>query len=145
VIIGDFTAALPALHGRWARVVRDREDGFTTVEAVVVIPVVIIMSMISVQYVMLWHARNVAEAAARDGLRVARGYQATSSQGSASCTHYLDLVANKMLGDRTCTADRGTQTVLVTVHAKVMSVIPFGDFAVDQSATGPVEVFNGGG
>lgn len=124
---------------------RERDGGFTTLEAVVVIPVVIIMTMISVQYVMVWHARNVAEAAARDGLRVARGYQATGPQGSASCTQYLNTVANKMLGERSCTANRGGQTVVVNVHATVMSVIPFGSFTVDESASGPIEVFNGGG
>ncbi|WP_375504654.1 TadE/TadG family type IV pilus assembly protein [uncultured Jatrophihabitans sp.] len=134
-----------ALSARWARTVPDRDGGFSTLEAVVVIPVVVIMTMISVQYVMVWHARNVAEAAARNGLRVARGYQATGPQGSASCTQYLDTVANKMLGQRSCTANRGGQTVVVTVHAKVMSVIPFGSFTVDESASGPVEVFNGGG
>ena len=109
------------------------------------IPVLIIMTMISVQYVMVWHARNVAEAAARDGLRVARGYQATGPQGSASCAKYLDTVAKRMLGERSCTADRGGQTVVVTVHAKVMSVIPFGSFTVNETATGPVEVFSGVG
>lgn len=134
-----------ALSARWARTVRDRDGGFSTLEAVVVIPVVVIMTMISVQYVMVWHARNVAEAAARNGLRIARGYQATGPQGSASCTQYLDTVANKMLGQRSCTANRGAQTVVVTVHAKVMSVIPFGSFTVDESASGPVEMFNGGG
>lgn len=125
--------------------VRARDGGFSTLEAVVVIPVVIIMTMISVQYVMVWHARNVAEAAARDGLRVARGYEATGPQGSASCTQYLATVANKMLSERSCTANRGGQTVVVSVHAKVMSVIPFGSFTVQESASGPVEVFNGSG
>lgn len=132
-----------ALRARWARIVRERDGGFSTLEAVIVIPVVIVMTMVSVQYVMVWHGRNVAEAAARNGLRVARGYQATAPQGSASCAHYLDSVADKMLADRRCTVERGGQTVNVTVHATVMSVIPFGSFTIDEAASGPVEVFNG--
>ena len=134
-----------ALVERWDRVLRERDSGFSTLEAVIVIPVVIIMTMISVQYVMVWHGRNIAEAAARDGLRVARGYQATGPQGSAICTQYLDIVADKLLSDRSCTIDRGAQSVNVAVHATVMSVIPFGSFTIDETASGPVELFVGGG
>ncbi|MHA3700749.1 TadE/TadG family type IV pilus assembly protein [Jatrophihabitans sp. YIM 134969] len=134
-----------ALCARWKRTLREPDAGFSTLEAVVVIPVVVIMTMISVQYVMVWHSRNIAEAAARDGLRVARGYQATSAQGAATCTHFLDTVADRMLGDRSCTANRDALTVTVTVHATVMSVIPFGSFVIDETSSGPIEVFTGGG
>lgn len=140
------SSRLPRLFSaRWAQVAQKGDGGFTTLEAVVVIPVVIILTMISVQYVMVWHARNVSEAAARDGLRVARGYQATGEPGAVSCTQYLDTVAKEMLSERTCTTNRSGQTVEVTVHAKVMSVIPFGSFTINETATGPVEVFNGAG
>jgi Flp pilus assembly protein TadG len=121
-----------------------RDAGFSTLEAVVVIPVVIIMTMISVQYVMFWHARNVAEAAARVGLRVARGYQATGPQGLTAANEYLGNVAGRMLSQTSCTAERSATTVVFTVRAKVVSVIPFGEFSVNEAATGKVEQFNGG-
>lgn len=132
--------------GPAARLRRLRADGgFSTLEAVVVIPVVVIVSMIVVQMVMVWHARNVAEAAAQDGLRVARGYQATGPQGQAAAEQYLDSVAGHMLVSRSCTADRTGSTVVVRVNAQVMSVVPFGSFTVQESATGPVEAFTAGG
>lgn len=132
------------LRARSARAARAREGGFSILEAVIAIPTALILTMIAVQFVMLWHARHVAEAAARDGLRVARGYQHTSAQGqSAACAH-LDKVAAHMLTQRSCTATRSATDVVVSVHAKVMSVIPFGSFSVDQSVSGPVEKFNGG-
>lgn len=120
-------------------------DGFSTLEAVIVIPVLVIVTMLAVQFAMLYHGRNVASAAARDGLRVARAYQATGPQGAADCTQYLDVVAGKMLSEPTCTATRTATTVTVTVHATVMSVVPFGSYHVDETATGPVEAFKGGG
>ena len=108
------------------------------------IPVVVILTMLVIQYVMLWHARNIAEAAAQNGLRVARGYQATGAQGQASASEYLRNVAGQMLGHPRVTADRGATTVVVSVHATVVSVIPFESFSVTETATGPVEKFAGG-
>ena len=136
--------ATRALRARARRVCRDSERGFSTLEAVIVIPVAVILTMLVIQYVMLWHARNIAEAAAQNGLRAARGYQATGAQGQASASDYLRTVAGPMLGNPRVNADRGATTVVITVHAKVISVIPFGSFSVTEAATGPVEKFVGG-
>ncbi len=134
-----------ALRNRWRCVVRNRDSGFGTLEAVIVIPAVVMLTMIIVQYVMLYHARNVAEAAARDGLRVARGYQASAAQGKAAAEQYLTDVAPKLLVHRDCTVQRGAATVAIVCHADVASVVPFGSFSVTEHATGPVETFGTGG
>ncbi len=135
------------VRGRYRRVVdRDAQDhGFGTLEAVIVIPVVVILTMIVVQYVMLYHARNVAEAAARDGLRVARGYQASAAQGQAAAEQYLANVAPKLLAKRHCDVQRGAANVVIVCHADVASVVPFGSFSVSEQATGPIETFGTGG
>jgi Tfp pilus assembly major pilin PilA len=134
-----------ALRKRWRCVVRDRDRGFGTLEAVIVIPVVVILTMIIVQYVMLYHARNVAEAAARDGLRVARGYQSSAAQGKEAAEQYLTNVAPKLLAHRNCTVQRSATAVAIVCHADVASVVPFGSFSVTEHATGPVETFGTGG
>lgn len=134
---------------RWRRLIGgdcdDRDRGFSTVEAVIVIPLVVSLTMIVVQYVMLYHARNVTEAAARDGLRVARGYQASAAQGKTAAEQYLTDVAPKLLEARNCDAQRGAATVVMICHAEVASVVPFGSFSVTEQATGPVETFETGG
>jgi type II secretory pathway pseudopilin PulG len=117
----------------------DHDRGFSTLEAVVVIPVVVITTMLVVQYVMLWHARNVSEAAAQDALRVARGYQAEAAQGQAAGTEYLTNAAGKLLETFTVTVDRGLDVVTVDVWGRVTSVVPFGTYTVDEYASGPVE------
>ncbi|MBN9618318.1 MAG: pilus assembly protein [Actinobacteria bacterium] len=111
----------------------------------IVIPVVVIMTMIVVQFVMIYHARNVTEAAARDGLRVARGYQASAAQGKAAAEEYLTNVAPKMLSNRNCSVQRSATTVAIVCRAHVSSVVPFGSFSVTERASGPVEVFVTGG
>ena len=37
---------------------------------------------------------------------------------------------------------RDVDTVTVTVHADVLTVIPFGSFSVDERASAPVEAFS---
>lgn len=117
------------------------DEGFSTLEAVIVIPVVVIITMLVVQYVLLWHARNVTEAAAQDAAQIARGYQAAASQGQSAATEYLHNTAGKLLDTFTVTVERGTDTVTVHVHARVTTVIPFGSYTVDESASAPVEKF----
>jgi Tfp pilus assembly major pilin PilA len=138
-----------ALCSRWRHVVdrdgNDRDRGFGTLEAVIVIPVVVILTMIVVQFVMLYHARNVAEAAARDGLRVARGYQASAGQGKTAAEQYLANVAPKLLAQRHCDVQRNATDVVIVCHANVASVVPFGSFSVSEQATGPIETFATGG
>jgi len=134
----------PARSPAAARRERPRRDaGFSALEAVLVIPTVVIMTMLVVQYVLFWHARNIAQAAAQNGLRTARGYHATAGQGQASATEYLHTVAGPLLTHTRIDTRRGTTTVLVTVHATVLSVLPFGSFAVTGTAAGPVEQFSG--
>src|SRR5579875_3202883 len=119
----------------------EHDRGFSTLEAVVVIPVVVVVTMLVVQYVMLWHARNVTEAAAQDALRIARGYQAAAAQGQAAGTEYLHNAAGKLLETFTVTVTRGPEIVTVHVHGTVTSVVPFGTYTVDESASGPVEKY----
>lgn len=120
------------------------DGGFGAVEAVIVIPVLVLLTMLSVQFAIVWHSRHIADAAARDGVRVARGYEATSSQGMRRCVKHLDDVAGNMLDARACSVERGNGTVSVQVHASVVSVLPFGSFSVDEVASGPIERFADG-
>ncbi|HEY3717759.1 MAG TPA: TadE/TadG family type IV pilus assembly protein [Jatrophihabitantaceae bacterium] len=131
------------IRGRLQRVRREGDRGFLALEAVIIIPVAIILTMLVVQYVMLWHARNVAEAAAQNGLRAARAYQASAAQGQASASDYLHNVAGGMLTNTHVDANRSATTVTVHVSAHVKSVIPFGHFTVAEHAIGPVERFTG--
>jgi Flp pilus assembly protein TadG len=133
--------ARPARRRRINICCRDSDRGFATLEAVIVIPMVVLLTMTVVQYVMLYHARNVTEAAARNGLRAARGYQASAAQGKTAAEQYLTDVAPKLLTARTCDAQRSAATVVIICRADVASVVPFGTFSVTEQATGPVETF----
>jgi Flp pilus assembly protein TadG len=129
------------LARRWIRLRADDDWGFSTLEAVIVIPVAVFLMLIVVQFAMLWHARHVAQAAAQDGLRAARSYHATGADGKTEADAYLSKIAPRLLSGARVTVDRGANTVTVYVRAEVSSLVPFASFTVSESAAGPVEKY----
>ena len=122
-------------------VLRHPDSGFATLEAVVVLPVLVLFTMLVIQFVLLWHGRNVAQAAARDALRVARGYQATAGQGEAAGQQYIQAVAAHILPGAQVQVSRSATTVTVTVTAPVESAVPLAHWHVTSSAVGSTEEF----
>jgi Flp pilus assembly protein TadG len=120
---------------------QDRDEGYSLVEAVITLPVMIALTMFVVQYALLWHGRNVAEAAAQDALRTARSYQATATMGQQAALSYLSQVAPKLLTSPHVQVDRTATTVTVRVRAHVSSILGMVSLSVEESASGPVEVF----
>jgi Flp pilus assembly protein TadG len=121
------------------------DGGYSIVEAVITLPVMIALTMFVVQYALLWHGRNVAEAAAQDGLRTARSYQGTAAMGQTAALDYLRQVAPKLLTSPHVQVDRTPTTVTVHVRARVLSLLGFVGFDVTETASGPVERFVQGG
>ena len=123
------------------RCVHAATQGYSIVEAVITLPVLVILVMIIIQQVMVWHGRHVAEAAAQTGLRAGRAYQATAAAGQSAAESYLHRVAPSLLTDpRVLTAVTPT-TVTVQVHGRVTALIGFLNIGVDEQATGPREHF----
>lgn len=120
---------------------RHGDAGYSIVETVITVPVLILFTMTVVQYALVWHSRHIAEAAAQDGLRAGRGYQATASAGQSAATDYLHQVAPNLLSSTQVSESRTPTTVTVHVHAHVLSAIPFANFDVDETASGPLERF----
>lgn len=129
---------------RRRRAVHAQPDrGYSVLEAAITLPAMFFLTMFVVQWAILWHARNVAQAAAQEGLRTARGYESSAEAGRADAASFLAQVAPNAMPGATVTVDRSATSVTVKVHSSVMSVVPFGDFSVDESATGPVELYVG--
>jgi Flp pilus assembly protein TadG len=118
---------------------RGSDAGYSVVEAAITLPVVILLTMLVVQWALIWHGRHVAEAAAQDGLRAARGYQSSASSGQGAAESYLRAVAPRLLTSPRVVVIRTATTVTVHVHAGVLSVLPGSGFDVDETAAAPVE------
>ena len=133
----------PPATARRRALAAEPDRGSSLLGAVLVIPVMIILTMLVLQFAMLWHARHVAAAAAQTGVQGAAGYRASAADGQARAVGYLADVAPNLLQDPAVTVDRGTATVIAVVRARIPSVVPFTHFDVDETVTGPVERFTG--
>lgn len=156
---GDLTAALPTMarrrprrvsesatrHQRIARrlaarldALRDNDDGYNIVEFMLTFVALIIITMVVIQFALLWHARHVAQAAAQDALRTASNYQSTADAGQSDGYAYLHQVAPNLVLDPHVAVTRNAITVNVDVTGHVLSVGPF-NMTIHESASGPVE------
>jgi Flp pilus assembly protein TadG len=108
---------------------------------VIIVPVIVLATLVVVQFVLLWHGRHVAQAAAQTAARAATTYQGSAAGGRADGDAYLAQVAPSLLPGRDISVTRDATTVVVTIHADVLTVIPFGNFSIDERASAPVEAF----
>jgi Flp pilus assembly protein TadG len=130
----------PISRGVAARVdaLRGNDDGYNIVEFMLTFGALIIITMVVIQFALLWHARHVAQAAAQDALRTASNYQSTAVTGQSDGYAYLHEVAPNLVLDPHVTVTRTATTVNVDVTGHVLSIGPF-DMTVHESASGPVE------
>jgi Flp pilus assembly protein TadG len=128
---------------RWRILRADPDRGYNIMETVIIVPVIIVLTMIVVQFAMIWHGRHIAQAAAASAARSAAGYTADAARGQADAASYLGQVAPSLLTGPVVTVDRSPAHVTVTGRAQVLSVVPFGSFSVDERAVAPVEQFVG--
>ncbi len=113
----------------------------------IIVPVVVVLTLLVVQFVLLWHGRHVAQAAAQTAARSAAAYWADPGAGQAAGDAYLAEVAPNLLPGRTVTVTADAATVTSTVHAQVLTILPFVSFDIQESSIAPRERFveNAGG
>ncbi|MGV9304789.1 TadE/TadG family type IV pilus assembly protein [Nonomuraea sp. NPDC003727] len=125
------------------------------VELALVMPVVLAVVLLIVQVALWFHGRQVADAAAREGARVARSapFDSTGWQDEAvaRAEDVARAIGPRILGGAAASAvPRGTDERWVTVTGSAVQVIPLLpdlSFTITATSGGPVECFrpdNGG-
>lgn len=118
----------------------DRDAGYSVLEAAITLPIIILLLMMIVQWAIVWHTRNIANAAAQEALRTAEQYNSSAAAGRQDGETYIAQVAPHVLPAGCVTVRRDATTVTVRVHCKItMSVVPFGTYWVDDTISGPIE------
>jgi len=118
------------------------DSGYSTVEAVLLLPVLVAITLTVIQFALLWHARTLAQSTARVGAQAARAYTATDEDGLRQARTYLDTVDPALLAGADIEVSRTRTSVEVQVRARVLAVpgLPF-TLAVDERSSGPLERF----
>ncbi len=136
--------AVAVAADRWPR----SERGASVVELALIMPVVLIVMLLVVQFTLVFHGRQVADAAAREGARVARAAGADAPGWERVAERRArDIVRNvgpQMLQKVTVEAfQRGDQRG-VTVRGDAVAAVPLlpnMSFTVTSTFSGPIECF----
>ncbi|TXK36033.1 TadE/TadG family type IV pilus assembly protein [Nonomuraea sp. C10] len=128
---------------------RRRDGGASVIELALLMPVVLAVVLLIVQVALWFHGRQVAEAAAREGARVARAAPTDSDgweeQARAQARDVVAAIGPRLLsGAEITTAEREPDERHVTVTGSAVQVIPLLPelaFTITATAGGPVECF----
>jgi Flp pilus assembly protein TadG len=122
------------------------ERGSISLELVVVFPAVLLALFLGIQIALYYHARNVALAAAQEGLRTARAENGTAALGQQRAYEFITNAGGaSVLTSVRVDPSRTTTQASITVVGNALSVIPGIPLpAVRQTAAGPVERFTTG-
>ncbi|WP_336921819.1 TadE family protein [Aquipuribacter sp. SD81] len=119
----------------------EADRGATTLELVVLFPVMLLLVFGILQGVFWYHARTVALAAAGSGVAVTRTEQGTSAAGRAAASDFVERAGGgEVLAGVQVQAARSATEASVTVSGRAPSLLPgLPGPPVRQTATGPVE------
>lgn len=141
------------LAGKARRAAR-QDRGSSAIELAILAPALLLLVWLTIQYALYTQGRQVAQAAAQIGARVARqdantvpGWQAIAESSARS--YYQGLGTKVLGGGITATAvPDGISRVKVTVQGNVASILFGLPLPIHESAGGPIECFrpdlNGG-
>lgn len=111
-----------------------------TLELVVVFPVVLLLMFGIVQAGLHYHARNVAQAAAHEGVTAATLFGGTSSGARSAAQHIIDTAGDGMFVDAGVQVSRTATTFTVTVTGRSLNLVPgLPTPVIRQTVAGTVE------
>ncbi|MER5649976.1 TadE family protein [Streptosporangium sp. NPDC002524] len=135
----------PRRGGRSGAGGRGGERGATVVELAIIMPVVLVVILLIVQTALWFHGRQIADAAAREGARLARVDTESWQQDAESrAQELIRTVGPKLLEGATVTAweEGDLRGVEVTASAvQVVPLLPSTTFTVTARFGGPIECF----
>ncbi|HMM94012.1 TadE family protein [Phycicoccus sp.] len=118
---------------------RRDEHGSTSIQMVLLMPVLFAVMFLGMQAALHYHARTLAIAAAQEGARAAGAQDGTRSDGVTTATGYLAATAGDSLTVTGVTGSRTATTATITVRGTALSVLPGWAPTITQSASVPVE------
>lgn len=111
------------------------------VEAVLVVPVLMLVLLVIVQFSLWMHATQVAQLAASEGDRVARSFGGGTAAGTAAAQAVLRGPGSDVTGATVSTTVLPGDSEVLRVAGRAVSILPGLSFTVSASANGPIQQF----
>lgn len=115
------------------------DRGVASVEFATLALVILALTFTAIQAGYYYHARKVAQSAARHGVEAGRAQGATPSDGADQAGHYLARYGNSVRDAHVSTAGTTPRTIRITVTGTVATLVPGLDFTLTQSVQAPIE------
>ena len=115
------------------------DAGEATAQAVIVVPIVLLILWLAVQATIFLHGANVATAAANEGAAVAARYGSSSSVGERAIERTLTNLDSNAEGTWSVRLSGGEMIAKVTL--RLPRLVPFFPSSVSRSAYERVEAF----
>lgn len=115
---------------------RGRDEGVATVEASILMPLVMLLVLLAIQIGLMEHARQSVIAAAQAGGQDAASVGGTVDTGKAEAEAFLARVSGNELHDTAVQVSTTGETVTVEVTGSVVSLFP----GLRPQVTGTVQV-----
>lgn len=127
-------AGIPAALGRF------REDrGVGSVELATLAVVVLMLAFTTIQVGLYYHARKVAQSAARQGVDAGRQLGAGQGDGITQAQEYLARYGGSVKGAQVSSTGSTAEQIRITVTGEVATLVPGLTLHVSQFADGPIE------
>jgi Flp pilus assembly protein TadG len=120
---------------------RRRERGEATMEMTLIVPVLMTLLLLVIQFGLWYHANNVAEAAAQEGVRHARAADGSARDGQETAEAFLETNAPSVAATATVEATRSDATTRVAVTGTLNAIVPGLELPVRALAESPTERF----
>lgn len=115
------------------------DRGVGSVEFAVLAVVVLALGFTIIQTGFYFHAKSVAQSAARQGVEAGRQYNAGAGDGVAQAQTYLARFGDSVRGASVSSGGSTAETVRITVRGHVATLVPGLTLEVAEHADAPVE------
>jgi len=114
------------------------DRGSIAIELMMIMPALIVVFLVLLQYAAKAHAERIAVGAAEEGLAAASAYDGTAEQGKAVANDYIERLGDG-IENPAVSATRNGQTAEVTVTGEAIQLVPFLAVPIKVHVTGSVE------
>ncbi|MFI0742348.1 TadE/TadG family type IV pilus assembly protein [Streptomyces sp. NPDC021100] len=131
------------MRARWHRIraalARRGDRGSGSIELAVLAVVALLLTFTAVQAGLYFHARRVAQSAARHGVDAGRQTGATPADGVTQAEQFLNRFGNSVRGHLVSSDGSSAEQIRITVTGHVATLVPGLELTVRQHADAPVE------
>lgn len=115
--------------------------GAVSVQLVLVVPALLILSLLAVQFALVWHAQHLAQFTAQAALAASRVKDAGAADGHAEARSRLETLGGRVFTLPEITVHRSKTRASVRIEGRVLQVVPGLDLHASGAAAGTVERF----